>query len=215
MRPFRHALHVLVLSVLVAAFISAGAGLLVPSLGLDDRRPEHIDTADLLDYAPTSTTTVAELLPPLALTRPPAVTVAPGSLAEANDQGDPTFVPPTSTAPAPSTTAAPATSTTGARTPDTGHRWEVSSTVYCLDGTTASGEPVGPGIVAVHTSRFAELNGTRWYVQEGPPEIVGRTFTVRDKGPGAEFDVWMGDRPDCPSWGRYTYGRQRAVVVPA
>lgn len=209
MRSLRHAFHVLALSVLVAAVISAAAQLLVPFASLDQAQPEHVDTADLLDYAPTSTT-LAELPPPTA-----SVTVLPGSLAEANDQGDPTFVPPAAAAAPITTTTAPPTSTTGTRAPDTGHRWEVSSTVYCLDGTTASGEPVGPGIVAVHTSRFAELNGTRWYVEEGPPEIVGRTFTVRDKGPGAEFDVWMGDRPDCPSWGRYTYGRQRAVVVPA
>lgn len=207
MRGIRHALHVLVLSVLVAAFVSAGAGLLVPSLDLERPEPEHVTTDDLLDYAPTSSTTTTTAAP---------VTVAPGSLTEANDMGDPTFVPAPKAKPTTTTaTAAPTTTTTGARTPDTGQRWEVSSTVYCLSGTTASGEPAGPGIVAVHTSRFAELNGTRWRVVDGPPEILGNTYTVRDKGPGAEFDVWMGDRPDCPSWGRYTYGRQRAVVVPA
>lgn len=128
--------------------------------------------------------------------------------AEANDMGDPTFNPYASTTtstPAPAPTVRPAARAS----------WAVSSTVYCLRGTTASGRPVGPGIAAVSYSDWPRLRGTRWRVTAGPPEILGRTYLVADKGPAAHFDVWMGDRPDCPRWGRYTYGRRAATVVPA
>lgn len=126
----------------------------------------------------------------------------------------------TTTVPAATTTTStppPATTTTTTPAPRAMARatWAVSSTVYCLDGITASGEPVGDGIVAVSYENWPRLRGTRWRVTAGPPEIVGRTYRVADKGPDAEFDVWMGDRPDCPTWGRYTYGRKPATVVPA
>jgi hypothetical protein len=138
--------------------------------------------------SPTSTTST----PPVSSTSTTSTTAAPEAptAADLNDS-----VPPPST---------PA-----------GVEWAVSSTVYCLDGHTASGEPVADGIVAVSYADWPRLRGTRWRVTAGPPEILGRTYRVADKGPAAHFDVWMGNRPNCPTWGRYTYGRRPATVVPA
>lgn len=160
--------------------------------------PAPVDPADFLPHASTSSTAGVELIPPMSATRPP-VTVLPGSATEDNDMGDPTFVPPTTKATPRDTSPA-----------DSAGRWEVSATMYCLRGTTASGDPVADGIVAVHSSRFRELLDTRWRVVEGDDRILGRTFVVRDHGPGADFDVW---ESSCDV--AVDFGRRPAVVVPA
>lgn len=116
-----------------------------------------------------------------------------------------------------SSTTTTTTSTTLARAQSRAARvtWAVSSTVYCLGGNTASGAPVADGLVAVSYANWPRLRGTRWRVVKGPPEILGRTFLVADKGPAADFDVWMGNRPNCRTWGHDVYGRKPATVVPA
>lgn len=123
----------------------------------------------------------------------PALFQAPATVAT-------TTVPP---APPSSSTTAPepvAAASAGA--------WTTSSTSYCLRGSTASGEPVRDGIVAVASSRWQELQGTRWAVLDGP--YAGRTFTVLDHGPAAHFDVWTSS---CAA--AKAYGTRTIHVVPA
>lgn len=147
--------------------------------------------------------------------RPPAVTTTT-STAPAPSTST-TSNPPVSSTSSTTTTTTPTTLTTLARAQSRAARvtWAVSSTVYCLGGNTASGAPVADGLVAVSYANWSRLRGTRWRVVKGPPEILGRTFLVADKGPAADFDVWMGNRPNCRTWGHDVYGRKPATVVPA
>lgn len=136
-------------------------------------------------------------------------TTTPPSSATSSTAAAPTST--TSKPPVSSTTTTPAPRVLRAEEVE----WSVSSTVYCLDGRTASDTPVRPGIVAVSYEDWPRLRGTSWRVVAGPPEILGRTYRVEDKGPAADFDVWMGNRPDCPTWAHDIYGREPATVVPA
>lgn len=104
----------------------------------------------------------------------------------------------------------PSPTSTTARDVSRAGAWTTSSTMYCLRGTTASGATVADGLVAVSMSDFARLRGTRWQVTAGPPEILGRVFTVADKGPAARFDMWTGS---CATARRY--GRRTITVSPA
>lgn len=137
--------------------------------------------------ATTSTVAAREGLGiPTPPTSPPAVT-----------RPSPTT---TTTVPPPTTTAAPPAVPSGAK--------EVSSTNYCLRGTMANGRPVHDGAVAVNSADWADLQGTSWTVVDG--QFAGRTFTVEDHGPGADFDIWV---PSCAA--AEAYGRRRIHVVPA
>lgn len=121
--------------------------------------------------------------------------------------------------PTPSTSSAPAGSTTTSTTsppPTTeapppppeaaqGNVRTVSSTNYCLTGTMANGERVHDGAVAVNSADWSKYRGTSWTVLDG--EFAGRTFVVKDHGPGADFDIWVSS---CPAARRY--GRQSIRV---
>ncbi|MBA2282687.1 MAG: hypothetical protein H0W25_15870 [Acidimicrobiia bacterium] len=85
--------------------------------------------------------------------------------------------------------------------PEPGSR-RVVSTGYCLQGTTASGHPVGPGQVAMNDVPL----GTVWTVDSGP--LAGVVLVVTDRiGHGTDFDVWFGS---CDAARRY--GRRTIVV---
>jgi 3D (Asp-Asp-Asp) domain-containing protein len=77
-------------------------------------------------------------------------------------------------------------------------RLTVSATCYDLPGTTATGMPVGPGVVAVDPSVIPL--GTRMYI---PGYGKGVAADVGGGIKGAIIDLWM--RPSqCASWGRRT-----------
>jgi 3D (Asp-Asp-Asp) domain-containing protein len=83
--------------------------------------------------------------------------------------------------------------------PPTGkRRLTVSATCYDLPGTTATGMPVGPGVVAVDPAVIPL--GTRMYV---PGYGKGVAADVGGGVKGAIIDLWM-HRADCASWGRRT-----------
>ncbi len=87
----------------------------------------------------------------------------------------------TDTAPAPAPAAAPPP-------PRPGGTMSVFATAYCLRGTTATGLPVGPGIVA--TDPTVIPLGTRMTIPgygEGVAADTGGAIT------GARIDVWIGD----------------------
>lgn len=100
--------------------------------------------------------------------------------------GDPSEPPPspvdsvqTATEPAPAATPPP---------PRPGGTMTVLATAYCLRGTTATGLPVGPGIVA--TDPTVIPLGTRMTIPgygEGVAADTGSAIT------GAKIDVWIGD----------------------
>ncbi len=78
-----------------------------------------------------------------------------------------------------------------------GQTVEFESTCYCLSGTTASGLPVGPGIIAVDPDVIPL--GTRVYVS-------GYGYaTAADTGgaiKGRIIDVWLPTYQECIDWGR-------------
>ena len=77
-------------------------------------------------------------------------------------------------------------------------RLTVSATCYDLPGTTATGIPVGPGVVAVDPSVIPL--GTRMYI---PGYGNGVAADVGGGVKGAIIDLWM--RPaECATWGRRT-----------
>jgi 3D (Asp-Asp-Asp) domain-containing protein len=79
---------------------------------------------------------------------------------------------------------------------------QVTSTGYCLTGTTASGDRVGPGMAAMNGVPL----GTRWRISGGPRD--GQTLTVTDRiGHGTEFDIWF---PTCEQ--ARQYGRRTITV---
>lgn len=93
-------------------------------------------------------------------------------------------------APAPSVPAAPVGS---------GTRMTVSSTGYALPGTTATGIPVGWGVVAVDPSVIPL--GTRMYIPGYGEGVAADTGgAVR----GREIDLWFPTRAQALAWGRRT-----------
>ena len=83
--------------------------------------------------------------------------------------------------------------------PPTGkHQLTVSATCYDLSGTTATGMPVGPGVVAVDPSVIPL--GTRMYV---PGYGNGVAADVGGGIQGATIDLWM-QPSQCAAWGRRT-----------
>jgi 3D (Asp-Asp-Asp) domain-containing protein/peptidoglycan hydrolase CwlO-like protein len=83
--------------------------------------------------------------------------------------------------------------------PPTGGKVTVSSTGYCLKGTTATGIPVGWGVVAVDPA-FIPL-GTRMFVPGYGEGVAADTGSaVR----GAMIDVWFPKCSQAQRWGRRT-----------
>jgi 3D (Asp-Asp-Asp) domain-containing protein/peptidoglycan hydrolase CwlO-like protein len=83
--------------------------------------------------------------------------------------------------------------------PATGSKVTVSSTGYCLKGTTAIGIPVGWGVVAVDPA-FIPL-GTRMFVPGYGEGVAADTGSaVR----GATIDVWFPTCAKALQWGRRT-----------
>ena len=83
---------------------------------------------------------------------------------------------------------------------DTGKRQlTVSSTGYCLTGTTATGLPVAPGVVAVDPTVIPL--GTRMYVPGyGPGVAADVGSAVR----GLDIDLWMASCAQAGAYGRQT-----------
>lgn len=89
--------------------------------------------------------------------------------------------------------------TTSSASPPTGKRQlVVSATCYDLPGRTATGMPVGPGVVAVDPSVIPL--GTRMYV---PGYGSGVAADVGSGIQGATIDLWM-TPSQCAAWGRRT-----------
>jgi 3D (Asp-Asp-Asp) domain-containing protein/peptidoglycan hydrolase CwlO-like protein len=88
---------------------------------------------------------------------------------------------------------------TSAPPPRGGRKMVVSATCYILKGTTASGLPVGPGIVAVDP-RVIPL-GTKLYI---PGYGKGVAADVGGGIKGAIIDLWYATYKECAKWGRRT-----------
>jgi 3D (Asp-Asp-Asp) domain-containing protein len=137
----------------------------------------------------TSTTTTA---PPTTTTAPRSVTTTTVS------------TPPTTETPPPTV----ATSTPPSPERGTGETRTTSSTNYCLRGTMANGEQVHHGAVAVNSSEWPARKGEVWTVLDGP--LAGNTYTVKDHGPKAHFDVWVPSCDQARAYGRRTITIRRA-----
>ncbi len=104
--------------------------------------------------------------------------------AQAVQQKSQTLQPPTTTAPPPSSGG--------------GRQIAVSATCYDLQGKTATGMPVGPGVVAVDPSVIPL--GSRMYV---PGYGNGVAADTGGGIQGAVIDLWM-TPSQCAAWGRRT-----------
>lgn len=80
-----------------------------------------------------------------------------------------------------------------------GTKMTVSATCYILKGTTASGLPVGPGIVAVDPTVIPL--GTRLYI---PGYGKGIAADIGGGIKGKIIDLWYSTYAACAQWGRRT-----------
>ena len=83
--------------------------------------------------------------------------------------------------------------------PKGGRKMTVSATCYILKGTTASGLPVGPGIVAVDPTVIPL--GTRLYI---PGYGKGIAADIGGGIKGKIIDLWYSTYAQCAKWGRRT-----------
>lgn len=83
--------------------------------------------------------------------------------------------------------------------PKGGRKMTVSATCYILKGTTASGLPVGPGIVAVDPTVIPL--GTRLYI---PGYGKGVAADVGGGIKGRIIDLWYSTYAQCAKWGMRT-----------
>jgi 3D (Asp-Asp-Asp) domain-containing protein/peptidoglycan hydrolase CwlO-like protein len=83
--------------------------------------------------------------------------------------------------------------------PKGGRKMTVSATCYILKGTTASGLPVGPGIVAVDPTVIPL--GTRLYI---PGYGKGVAADTGGGIKGKIIDLWYSTYAQCAKWGRRT-----------
>jgi len=83
--------------------------------------------------------------------------------------------------------------------PKGGRKMVVSATCYILKGTTASGLPVGPGIVAVDPTVIPL--GTRMYI---PGYGKGLAADIGGGIKGKIIDLWYSTYAQCAKWGRRT-----------
>jgi len=100
--------------------------------------------------------------------------------------------PSTSTSPTTVTTPAPSTTPTSG-----GRQLTVSSTCYCLRGTTASGLPVGPGIIA--TDPTVIPLGTRVFVPGYGKAVAADTGSAVK---GNTIDLWVASCAQARAYGR-------------
>ena len=75
----------------------------------------------------------------------------------------------------------------------------VVSTGYALPGTTATGLPVAPGVVAVDPTVIPL--GTRMYIPGYGPGIAADTGTAIK---GLRIDLWFPKLSQAENWGRRT-----------
>jgi 3D (Asp-Asp-Asp) domain-containing protein/peptidoglycan hydrolase CwlO-like protein len=83
--------------------------------------------------------------------------------------------------------------------PKSGEKMTVSATCYILKGTTASGMPTGPGVVAVDPTVIPL--GTRMYIPGYGDGVAA------DTGSGIKgkiIDLWYSTYAKCAKWGRRT-----------
>ena len=83
--------------------------------------------------------------------------------------------------------------------PNGGRKMVVDATCYILKGTTASGLPVGPGIVAVDPTVIPL--GTRLYI---PGYGRGVAADIGGGIKGRIIDLWYSTYAQCAKWGRRT-----------
>ena len=83
--------------------------------------------------------------------------------------------------------------------PTSGTKMTVSSTGYCLKGTTATGIPVSWGVVAVDPSVIPL--GTRMFVPGYGEGVAADTGSAVQ---GAMIDLWFPSCADALAWGRRT-----------
>jgi 3D (Asp-Asp-Asp) domain-containing protein len=83
--------------------------------------------------------------------------------------------------------------------PKSGRKMVVSATCYILKGTTASGLPTGPGIVAVDPTVIPL--GTRLYI---PGYGKGTAADVGSGIKGKIIDLWYSTYAQCSKWGKRT-----------
>jgi peptidoglycan DL-endopeptidase CwlO len=83
--------------------------------------------------------------------------------------------------------------------PANGSKMTVSSTGYCLDGTTATGVPTSPGVVAVDPSVIPL--GTHMSVPGYGEGVAADTGSAVK---GRTIDVWFESCADALAWGRKT-----------
>ena len=83
--------------------------------------------------------------------------------------------------------------------PKVGRKMVVSATCYILKGTTASGLPTGPGIVAVDPTVIPL--GTKMYI---PGYGNGVAADVGGGIKGKIIDLWYSTYAECAKWGRRT-----------
>jgi peptidoglycan DL-endopeptidase CwlO len=100
-------------------------------------------------------------------------------------------------APAPASAPTPAAVTTSA--PQSGSRMTVLSTGYCLRGTTATGIPVGWGVVAVDPAVIPL--GTKMFVPGYGKGVAADTGSAVK---GAIIDVWFPSCAQALQWGQRT-----------
>ncbi len=121
--------------------------------------------------------------------------------AQAATSAPPPPPPATSTQPTATTTttAAPTTPTPTQPAPSSGRTMVVSSTGYSLPGTTATGIPVGPGIVAVDPTVIPL--GTRMTIPGYGEGVAADTGSAVK---GADIDLWFPTLKQAIDWGRRT-----------
>lgn len=107
--------------------------------------------------------------------------------------------PPATMSTASATASATAPTPTPVPAPGGGRTLVVSSTGYALPGRTATGLPVGPGVIAVDPSVIPL--GSRLYVP-GYGECVAADTGSAVKG--ATIDLWFPTRAQALAWGRRT-----------
>ena len=83
--------------------------------------------------------------------------------------------------------------------PPSGQKMVVSATCYILKGTTASGLPTGPGVVAVDPNVIPL--GTRMYI---PGYGKGIAADIGGGIKGTIIDLWYSTYAQCAKWGRRT-----------
>ncbi|MGH3030562.1 MAG: 3D domain-containing protein, partial [Gaiellaceae bacterium] len=103
-----------------------------------------------------------------------------------------------SAAPAPAVQSAPASAVTTSAS-QSGSRMTVLSTGYCLRGTTATGIPVGWGVVAVDPAVIPL--GTKMFVPGYGDGVAADTGSAVK---GAIIDVWFPSCAQALQWGRRT-----------